>query len=514
MVGLPKPDKILADRRAFLGRLRFEDAHAQVRRFNRPYAEQVALIDALNNPKVTSIVVLKPRQIGISTANCADTFYETYVAKHPLRTIIATDHNKTTRSIFKKFCDYYNYLPRALQSLNPFRMNKNDKTLISERTGALIDHMTARGDTHGRGWTYQRIVAEELAYWAHAEEVWAALRSTMHDGPDSKAIIISTPNGPGNFYHRRVVRAQEAHAQGDPTVRLLFSCWSDHSEYRLPVPDGFEPDEEEHQLSKSHGLDWGQLAWRREMIHGVRGIGERRFRREFPLTLEDGFLVLEGSWFDSDYLNDVLRSLPNDVTGERRVYIAPEPGGDYVIGADPSWCNGGDYAVAVVMSDCGEVCAVLATNQGGEDRFARELSELALYYNQARGKCESNTGGAGRVVIRILSREGIRLWKGPDGKDWTTSRGNKEIAYAYARQMVNGDAYDLNDELLVQELMHIRECNGRIEGQDGYHDDHADAFILACWALRSLPGFSGVPRYIRREYSRRNPADRVRRALR
>jgi hypothetical protein len=249
------------------------------------------------------------------------------------------------------------------------------------------------------------------------------------------------------------------------------------------------------------------------MIHGVKGIGEKRFRREFPLTMEDGFLVIEGSWFDSDYLNEILRSLSGDVVGERRVYIEPEYNGNYVIGCDPSWANGGDYAVAVVMSDCGELCAVLATNQGGEERFSHELAELALYYNEAKVLCEANTGGAGRVVIRFLVREGIRVWRDEFGKDWTTNRGNKEMAYAYARQMVNGDAYDLNDAMVVQELMHVREKDGRIEGQDGYHDDHADAFVLACWALRSLPGFNGRPRYIRRQYTRKNPADRIRRAL-
>jgi hypothetical protein len=72
--------------------------------------------------------------------------------------------------------------------------------------------------------------------------------------------------------------------------------------YRLKPSKGWEPDEEEHQLSQKFDLDWEQLYWRHEMIYGVEGMGERKFRREFPLTIEDGFLVLEGCWFDSDYL--------------------------------------------------------------------------------------------------------------------------------------------------------------------------------------------------------------------
>lgn len=511
---MTKFDRIFADSKEFIPRLRFEDADANLRYFNTPYSEQVSLIEALDDPVVKTVVVLKPRQIGITTANCAHTFWATYVANKPLRTIVVADHNKTTKSIFKKFCTYYNHLPKVLKDSNPFRMNQNEKTLMSERTDAMIDHMTARGDTHGRGWTYQRFVAEELAFWPHPEEVWAGIRSTLHGGDDSKIIVVSTPNGPGNFYHERVLAAQAAERNGDPSTKFIFSRWSDHSTYRADPPQGWEPTEEEYQLSRQFGLDMAQLYWRHEMIYGVEGMGERRFRREFPLTIEDGFLVLAGSWFDSDYLNDVLNELPPAINGERRIYKEPEFGVDYVIGCDPSWCTGGDYAVACVMSEYGEQVAVLSVNQGGEDRFGEMVADLSAYYHKARVLCESNTGGAGRVVIKKLSQYGIPLWKDQKGQDWTTHRGNKELAYSFARQLVNADSLCLADHATIQELMHVREVKGRIEGQDGYHDDHSDSFILACWALRYCPAFSGREKNnFRDRFYRINPADRIRMAI-
>jgi hypothetical protein len=506
---------VLGDRRRFISRLRFEDATANVASFSRPFSEQRALIEALMDSSTRSVVVLKPRQIGITTANCAETFWETYAATKPLRTIVAADHNKTTKSIFKKFTTYYNFLPAALKSANPFKINQNDKTLISERSGALIDHMTARGNAHGRGWTYQRMIAEELAFWTHPEDVWAGLRSTLHEGPDTKIIIVSTPNGPGNFYHERVLNAMEAERNGDESTKFIFSRWSDHSTYRLDPPSSWEPDEEEWQLKQLYELDMSQLYWRHEMIHGVEGMGERRFRREFPLTVEDGFIVLEGCWFDSDYLNDRLHDLPNELRSELRVYLRPDMGVSYVIGCDPSWCTGGDFAVACVLDEYGNQCAVLSIQHGGEDRFCEELTNLSRYYNNARVLCEANTGGAGRIVIKALLREGTPIWRDQHGKDWTTSRGNKEMAYGNARQLLNGDAFLLNDHASIQELMHVREVKGRIEGQDGYHDDHADAFVLAVWALRTCPGWQGKPKYSRREFQgRRNPADRIRSAIR
>ena len=236
---------ILADRREFLARLKFEDANANICYFSKPYSEQKALIRALSNPEVKTIVVLKSRQIGMSTASCANVFYETFTARKPIRTLVVTNHNDTTMSMFGKFCGFYNTLPTSVRAANPFRINRNAKTLISERTGALIDHMTARGSAHGRGWTYQRLVAEELAFWPHPEEVWSGLKSTIHRGPEARMVIISTPNGPGNFYHERVMSALEAERQGRKDTVFLFSRWSDHPTYRLDPPKGWEPSPEE-----------------------------------------------------------------------------------------------------------------------------------------------------------------------------------------------------------------------------------------------------------------------------
>ena len=505
---------ILSDRKRFISRLKFEDASANLISFKNPFREQIALVEAYNDPDVKTIVVLKPRQIGISTVNCADTFFETFTARKPLRSLIVADHSKTTKSLFQKFLTFKDNLPKPLRDSNPFRVNRVDKTLVSTRTGALIDHMTARGDTHGRGWTYQRLIAEELAFWQHPEDVWAGLRSTLHDGPDTKIIIISTPNGPGDFYHGRCMAAIEAERQGDKSIRFVFSKWSDHDVYRKSPPDKWEPSEEEYQLMRQHNLDMPQIYWRHEMIYGVEGIGERRFRREYPLTIEDGFLVLEGAWFDVDYLNECLNELPNEVHGELRIYIEPEMDVDYVIGCDPSWCTGGDYAVACVMNEYGEQCAVLSCKEGGEDLFAEKLNDLSRYYRGARVLTEANTGGAGRVVIKQLLRENTPIWRSPKGADWITHRGNKEMAYSFARQMVNSDAFELRDHQTIQELMHVREKKNRIEGQDGYHDDHADAFVLACWALRTCPGF-GRDKEIRiRSRNITNPMTRIARALR
>ena len=91
-----------------------------------------------------------------------------------------------------------------------------------------------------------------------------------------------------------------------------------------------------------------------------------------------------------------------------------------------------------------------------------------------------------------LREMGVPMWYDPQtGKVWKTTAGTKGRMYSHLRQMVDSDAMTLMDFETVQELMHIRDVEGSIEGQDGMHDDMADALALAVWNLRSLPDPAG-----------------------
>ena len=106
----------------------------------------------------------------------------------------------------------------------------------------------------------------------------------------------------------------------------------------------------------------------------------------------------------------------------------------------------------------------------------------------------------------------LECWVDNQGRPWTTTHGRKQEAFSHHRRMVNGDAFDLCDRQLVMELMHIREVNSKIEGQDGYNDDHAMAHVLAEWCRKDLPGGRVVIRDKPREYTR-DPLSAIQRAI-
>ena len=496
---------------AFFALLEMGDKQGKRITLAEPFAEQAsALMDFASGAQL--VVHYKPRQIGDSTAALAWNFWNVYWTADPIRCLVAADSTDTTDALLPRIKEFHRRLPAELH--RPLD-RQNDNELLFADTGAGIRVLTAGGRSKGRGWTYQRLQAEELAFWPNDEESWGSVTSTMMDGPGSQTLVLSTPNGPGNLYHRMVLSARERQQAGDPTVRFRFFRWSDHAGYRMepPANDDWMNDDDRAVL-RTHGLTRAQVYWRHEKIHGPKGIGTAKFRRQYPLTLEDGFLIGEGCWFDADYLNDTLAAL-TERPGELRIYEAPSTEAAYCIGVDGAWCStdtekGGDNAVAQVLSHDGRQVATLATNRGGELRFAHLVAELAVRYGKARVLVEANTGGAGPVILRELQKAGIPLWRKPLGpgekpsekpRPWVTSHGSKEEGYAHLRQMVNGDALTLNDVPTVQELLHIREEGGTIEGRDGYRDDHGDALMLAEWNRRTLHAPVLVERWQVRERS-------------
>jgi hypothetical protein len=469
----------------FISRLKIIDNKGMERFFNEPFLEQqIALSDFLQGHQ--TIVHCKPRQIGDTTVGCAWNFTYGYWASDPVRTLIVANDHDATDSIFRRLKYFHDSLPNVMK--RPMARS-NRKEMEFSDTGVMWRCLTAGGRGHGRSFTFQRLHADEVAFWPNADDVWASVTSTLHDGPHKSIFVTSTPNGPGNLFHRKVLDAQN-----DPNACFRFFRWADHHAYSLEPPDEWEPTQEEWELKELHGLNICQLYWRNQKIRGADGIGIERFRKEYPLTVEEGFMEVSGSWFDVAYLNEIVCTLrPPDLTSEIRIHKQPENGMAYAIGADPSWGTGNDYAVAQVLSEDGELVATFATNKRTPEDFAMRLGELSYFYNQARVLCEYNTGGGGPVVIQKIREMGVPLWFDPQTGDHfkmtggRSSVGKKTQVYSHLRYLVDNDALTLTDLPTVQQLMHIREEGGKIEGRDGYHDDLADALALAAWNSKNLP---------------------------
>lgn len=81
--------------------------------------------------------------------------------------------------------------------------------------------------------------------------------------------------------------------------------WMPVEEYGLPVPDDFEPDEEEAALMAAHPVLPEQIMWRRYKIRQMGG-DKRKFLEQYPENDVDCFMLSGSPLFDQESLRRLL----------------------------------------------------------------------------------------------------------------------------------------------------------------------------------------------------------------
>jgi hypothetical protein len=499
------------DRRKYLRRfVRSLKIHAKggrrvaLRDVMRPEQEQV--LDAwIESPRS---ITLKPRQIGVSTILQACLFADGYFATDGGGSSLTMTHESgSTGRMNRMLRNYWKGLDPALR-LGRLDPDNAHQIGFPHNEWEFIQYM-AGGRGQGRSYTFRQVVFDEMAFYPQGsasvksaedadEDAYSSVMSTVdEESPYFKVAIASTGEGPGGIFHRMWQQTKD-----DPAWRRIFFPWKDFPMYgrepRAGLAETLTP--EERELVDAHGLNLRQLEWRRHKLY-TDGYSLQRFRREYPLTDEEPFLLHSSTWFDAELLNKIKARIParwraNAFVGPLRVYHQPEPGRTYFAGGDTSGGTGGDTAVLVILREDYEVACVWASNTEKPDGQADAWAELCAWYNAALACVEENKYG--RQVSDRMEEQGAVLWRDEKGKRYWTQLGkageSKLRLYGYARQMVDGalccsaapdHAPRINDEDICHEMMVIRENGtGNIEAPPDQHDDFADAYALALWSGR------------------------------
>jgi hypothetical protein len=336
--------------------------------------------------------------------------------------------------------------------------------------------------------------ATEMGFWPKGSAasaganvdrtMWASANATLHEGPHRKVVVESTGDGPTGIFYEL---CKTAHSSQD--WAFLFFPWSQFAAYSLSVPSDWQRTTEEEDLVLEYGLSDGQLAWRRSKLITMGG-DERRFRKEYPLSWMDPFLITDGMWFDVENLNRWAAALIAPVAVEGLAVFHPyNPDHLYFIGQDTSGGVGEDDACLQVLRDDLVQAARWRSNVTKPHRQAELAASVSIMYGRALVLCEANKHG--KVVIERMSALGVNLWKS-HGKDWWTQRGNslnsKEWLFDYAAPVVDNNYVEFADPLTVAQLMTMREHpDGNIAGASTTDkDDVAMAFVLALWCHKTM----------------------------
>jgi len=488
------------DARGFVERLQIEKRGEVGYTWLWPwFDEQEPLWEALSTRR--KVLAIKPRRVGYTTLVSAFLFQKAYRARRG-RKVLQVAHDPDSLETLRYLVEgFHDTLPLELQVGYETR---NNRTTVFGNNCTFERRLSGqRGKVRGKG--LHDVHFTEAAFYATREtgsvasdeETFASGLAAL-DADDAHIVVESTGNGPNGLFHRLYRTAKD-----DPEWGLVFVPWTWCKRYQRPPPPNFidDLDRAERQLLEQ-GVTLPQLAWRRQKLT-TDGFSLLRFRREYPLTDAEPFLLDEAGWFDAEPLNLALLLLGNQVEDPKAqylVFIPPEPGRKYFQGVDTSGGTGRDFAVGSVWRDDLVQVAVWRSNRMSPHDQAEMAVQVSAQYNRALTLIEANRFG--HQVIARAEQLGLNAWKDEKGEDFYTHGGwrmsKKWEIYSDARQLVAQDLPTFRHATTVRELLSIIEKpNGKLEAQGDAHDDCADAAVLAWHAARnhvSRPGTFNVER--------------------
>ena len=161
-------------------------------------------------------IILKARQLGISTLSAGYSLWLILFHSDKNVLVIATGKD-TAKNLVTKVRVMYDGLPSWLKT----NVEETNKLSLRFANGSQVKAI-ASNESAGRSEALSLLIIDEAAFIDKIDEIWTAAQQTLATGGD--AIVLSTPNGVGNWFHQQWVGAEDNTNEFN-TIRLH---WSDH----------------------------------------------------------------------------------------------------------------------------------------------------------------------------------------------------------------------------------------------------------------------------------------------
>ena len=443
-------------------------------------------------------IILKARQMGLSTYTTARVFWKSYYNAYNKSVVMAHDA-ATSDALFSMS---RNTIDNMTESFRPKFKKSNAKEIMFEHNDSGYRLYTAGAPEAGRGTTPTIAHLSEVAFWGHDEKILAGLFQGISQADGTEVILESTANGVGNSFHR----LWQGAVKGENDYIAIFVPWYLMTEYRRKAPEGFERTTEEEVLVTRYSLDDDQLYWRRLKI--AEG-GEDKFRQEYPATPEEAFIVSGSNVFNIEKLSKLVpqpilakrefnfeSSMMEDLKdGSIEIFKYPTFEDAFAIGADVALGVGKDYSTAVVINARREVCAVYRNNTIDPSQFGDLLFYLGRYYNNALLAVESNSMGIATLnrltqmgyvnmyyqtkMANVSKEEGTRI-------GWRTTSASKPAIIGFLKNAIEQEDIWIPSRIIIGELMnYVADESGKTNAIVGQNDDTVIALAIALEVIRT-----------------------------
>ena len=429
-------------------------------------------------------IVLKARQMGMTTW-IAGRFLLKTVTRPGTLTLLVAHTQDAAEEILRIVHRFVEHLPTCLTNGVLVTDRQNVRQIAFPKMDAQFRVVSAADRNAGRGMTVQNLHCSEVSRWpGDGAETLAGLRACLSP-VGSEMVMESTPNGASGCFYDEWMRAPET-----GVVRHFFPWWMEPG-YRAEEADEDSLTDEELELMVEHGLDLGQVGYRRRMLAQQGALA----RQEFAEDAERCFLVSGEMYFDREAVERRLAELGEPTERERNgrleIYLPPVIGRRYVVAVDPAGGGAdGDYsAMEVIDLESGMQCAEFAAHVGGIE-LAQQVASLARRYNEAPVVVERNNHGAAVIVALGESVGYHELWVARDGQPgWLTTTLSRPAMLARMAAVVMEQAEALNSRGLLMECRSfVRLANGNVGARGGTHDDRVMAMAIALAAREQMLG--------------------------
>lgn len=504
------------------------------------------IVDAdTKNKKPHRYIILKARQLGMSTFTEGYIFHDT-ITRPLVNSLIIAHEEKATTNLFNMSKLFYDELPMALKPMTKYNNGKElifenptndaEEKLRNPGLRSKITLATAGTSDTGRSGTFHNVHVSEIAFFSNPENTMLALMQCVPDEPNTFVCLESTANGIGGYFYDMWYAA----VNGENDFTPIFFAWFDEPLYKsefesedireafiseietlIPDVEGNLIHTDEWFLKEQFGLSYEQLYWRKKTIANKCGGDVELFKQEYPSTPDEAFIAsgrpkfnlkavkeYELACTEPDVICEMTRQgenvkLISSEKGSLKIWKMPVDGETYVVGADVAeGLITGDYSVGIVLDSDLNVCAKWRGHID-PDLFGKELVKLGYLYNEAYLAVENNNHGL-TTLKSILNEDYYNIFytKQYDKTNdtttkkigWSTNVRTKPIAIDKLAEFIREKFLGIWDLEIVMELYsYIIDDKGKTNAQEGKHDDCVMAFAIALQAFLEGRGEDYIP---------------------
>ncbi len=327
-------------------------------------------------------VVLKPRQMGFTELAAA--FVTWLILFHrDISVLCIATKGDTAKQIVRRVRTALKSIPKWLMLAS---ITTDNKMSIELSNGSWIKSSTKSADA-GRSEALSLLIVDEAAHIIGFDDVWTGIKPTISAG--GHIIMLSTPNGVGNTFHKVYTDATEDE-NGFSPIRVE---WWEHPEYGL----GASIDPATGRMTSP----W----FKRE----TKGFSARQIAQEY----ENAFLASGDTFFTAEIIAHVLQeqraAIAEELDSSTRIFNQPTKGSQYIITCDGATGDGRDNSACHVFEVSSMEQVAEYAGKLHPDDFSAVICDLGVRYNNALMVIENNAVGLS-IIEHVKIRGYPNLW--------------------------------------------------------------------------------------------------------